>query len=264
MNGSFKIFWSQDGQKVCDISILEYKKEIQDQNGNTIPAKDSSWNPIYKKRFDWTFEKDQQGQFIQDTQKESKGWRLKFEFTDDGWKTKKIIFLQDWEIADFIAVINGVKSAITCKRENKNISIENQGTHSFVKFNQKDSEVAKFYVSKIDLFAWLRITALGLVVLQLEFKRDLGIWVEQKVLLESILNLNWWLTSSTVSTSSAPIKKEDPIVSSTTQNTSTDWEVKCTDCWHTFDLSKEQKVVDFSTKKFWTPVCYNCQQKRQG
>lgn len=261
MSNGFKIFGSQDWLKVCDISILEYTKDKLDKNGHVIPAFDANNQPILKKTFTGKVEVDQNGTPIQDTVKESKGWRVKLEFTDDGWKTKKIIYLQDAEVADFIAILLGKKLSNKFQRENKSVVVEYQGEHSFMKFSQKDWEVSKFYATKIDKFSGLKIIALCLTVLQLEFKREMGVGIDQKALLESIISLN--TTNSNVST---PVVSSPVISTVTTQpvnqttSQSANWKIVCK-CGHELDPVKEFKVIDFSTKKFGTPTCFNCQQK---
>lgn len=259
MTNGFKIFWSQDWLKVCDISILEYTKDKLDKSGNVIPAFDVNNQPIFKKTFTWKIEVDPQtNQPVQDTIKESKGWRVKLEFTDDGWKTKKIIYLQDWELAEFVAVLLGKKKDSKFSRENKSVMVEFQGANSFMKFSQKDWEVSKFYATKIDKFSSLKIIALCISVLQIEFKREMWIWLDSKLISDVISGLYTETVSvSTPSvsqnTSTSQVTPQVPTVVSGDQ-------VVC-ECGHVFDKVKEAKVIEFSTKKFGKPVCFNCQKK---
>lgn len=258
MTTGFKIFGSQDWLKVCDISILEYKKEKLDEKGNTIPLM-SNGQPVYKMNYTWTkISVDENGQNIVDTVKESKGWRLKLEFTDDGFKTKKIIYLQDGEVSDFIAILLWKKDKGYFARENKSVTVEYQGDNSFMKFSQKDNNVSKFYPVKIDKFSSLRIIAFAVIVLQYEFKRDLGIAIDQKVILESIIGLN----TKPSQTVTVPVTQVWQTVTQEWVNTAPTTSVTpvCSDCGKAFDMSKEEKVVKFSTQKFGKPVCFGCQK----
>lgn len=260
MTNGFKIFWSQDWLKVCDISILEYKRDKIDANGNLILAFDSNNQPIYKTDYDGKkFKIDPiTGQKIQDTVKESKGWRVKLEFTDDGWKTKKIIYLQDEEISDFIAVILGKRDKWYFARENKNINIEFQGEHSFLKFTQKDNEINKIYAVKIDKFSGLRIITLWLIALQYEFKRVMWVTIDTKTLLSSIIEL--YSKEKINSIIPTQTTTSNWVVQIQTVNTPTSNLPVCSSCGKSFDIPKESKVIEFSINKFGKPVCYKCQK----
>jgi len=230
-----KIFWSNDWMKVTDISFKEY----------IVEKKDLAWNIISK---------------------ESKWFRLKFEFTNDKWKNKKIMYLQDKEILDFLAVIYWLKKKGEFMRNNptKKLSIENQWNeelwkeNSFLKFQMEDQ-----YFSKIDTYSAFQISNLALAVLSKELERQYGFKVWLKDIMEQvkliynstkaskIIVSDWTATTNT----NTPVAKAAPVAK---------WKkIPCqwVNCTYQLDEEKHKNILFHSNKNFQKNLCFNCQKK---
>jgi len=254
-NPNLKIFSSNDWMKVTDISLIEYTVDAKTKDGKTIPLIDKTTNkPITYTKWDWTI--------IWKNEQESKWFRLKFEFTDDKWNTKKIIYLQEKEILDFLAVLYWLKKSAEFMRNNpiKKLSIENQWTHSFLRYNQENKQ----YYAKVDTFSWFNISTLGLWVILKESKRTLKIPLSFQDVISQIKLIYWDSAINIQANQKEESKSIDYSTTSFSDNNNSNWNdlIPCSECDFKLNPIKHSKVIDFSKKKYNKVLCYNCQQKQ--
>lgn len=228
-NISMKIFSSNDWMKVTDVSFKEYIVEKPDAN----------WQIV----------------------KTSKGFRLKFEFTNNKWVDKKIIYLQDKEVTDFLAVIYWLKKKWEFMRNKptKKLTIENQWEHSFLKFQMEEQ-----YAAKVDVYSAFQISNLGLAVIAKELKRKFWFTVWFKEALEQIklVYSSWsWIplannsvtqTSNTATAATAPTA---PVKTWTVVPCQWPW------CNFKLDSEKHKSILYHSNNNFQKNLCFNCQKK---
>lgn len=251
---SIKIFASIDWKKVIDISLIEYTVDKKDENWNNIPlVKD--WIEQFFTKSDWT----QVPKYIQ----ESKWWRIKFEFTNDGWQNKKIIYLQDNEVVELISVLYWKQQSAKFQRNKptvKTFTIENQWEHCFLKFQQNWEN---FYW-KSSKFHSLNISTFWLMLLSKEIKREQWIQLPAEIILKQIE-----LISSSIIQKPTSVQKitenQNSQENLTNSNPENIWNQEnsstCADCWTQLDPETHWRIIEFSNKKFKRTVCYNCQQK---
>jgi len=147
-NNEFKVYGSKDGKKACDVSIINHTRTNEETN-----------------------------------EVSNKGFKVKLEFTDNGFQDKKIIMLEKSELTDLLAVFNGYSKSVECMRNNpvKKFKFENQVTHYFVSFSQEKSK----YGIKFSKFDAIKCETLILAVLQKNFYNELGIQMTK----EEIINV---------------------------------------------------------------------------
>lgn len=259
MYNSFKIFSSTDGKKVLDFSSHLYKKDVLNPDKSPKYVLDSDWQPLRKVNAKW------ETQYV--VEQSEVGYRLKIEWTDNGWNTKGIIFLQDQEVSDFMAVLLGKLKSAKAQRPDKTLTIEHQDQHCFVTLYVKNvwNEVNKKYSGKITAISAIKLLALWTHVLQQDLIRELELNLGGGIIKELVSDIYSSFKKPSEpeinphtnfsSTSNQPVQGVQ-----SNQQTLTDTGVSCSKCWKHMDPVKESKVISYSTQKYGQPVCYSCQQ----
>lgn len=229
-NTWFKIYGSVDGLKVCDVALIHHTR------------------------------KDDETEDVKD-----KGYKLRFEFTNDGFKTKKIIMLEKMELTEVLSVLKGVSNNMESKRKDplKAFSLKNQGDTFYISFRQGKEN----YWFKVTRFDAVRIVALILTALQKNFATDMGVVMTKDEILSSFdvvytavyVEQPKVVETTEVVDENAPVKTVEASekVVEASKNTDT-----CSDCGVEMDKVKFEKVIKYSNSKFGKCLCMNCQKKQ--
>ena len=179
-----------------------------------------------------------------------KWYKIRVEFTNDSWKNKDIIMLEKSELTDLIAVLNWYSDKIDCKRNNpvKSFSVTNQANRYFIQFSKDKTK----YAFKMTRYDAVRLSWLVLSALNKNFATDMDLRMPMNDIY-TMINAVYWSN-----------KQVSPTKNKEVENTSKNEKDKpihiCADCEKELDPVKEAKVIEFSNKKFWRTVCYECQK----
>lgn len=227
-NTWFKIYGSTDWLKVCDVALIHHTRK----NDETEEVKD-------------------------------KGYKIRFEFTNDWFETKKIIMLEKMELTEVLSVLKGISNRMESKRKNplKAFSLKNQWETFYASFRQ-DKENFGFKVTRFDA---VRIVALILTALQKNFAADMGVSMTKDEILSSFdvvytplpVETAETVDINTTETEKKPENTEESSTSEKKENIET-----CADCGVSMDKTKFEKVIKYSTSKFGKCLCMNCQKKQ--
>lgn len=206
-----------------------------------------------------------------------KGWRLKIEWTDNGWQSKSIIFLQDQEIIDLLSCLLGYRrDEVKCQRPSKTFTAQHQGNQVFFSISQwatNDQKAAKGS-ARVRTYEAVKLISMCLFIIRADYKRELNIDISDqsvlntlKLVTDSFSGESTYQSSQTKKTTSVNTdyntqNYNQPIITETQPlQFANQWGVHCSRCNKSMDPVKDAKVIEFSTKKFGAPVCFSCQKK---
>jgi len=192
----------------------------------------------------------------------SMGWKVWIETTNDGWQKdwdKKIIMLEGNELVEIIALLQWHISYMKAMRNNpvKHFELKTQGNDYFVSLKSSNT-VHGFKMNKYD---WLRLMSFAAKALEKDFDTSYSIyiqWIEYVNSLYNKSNQEETVKQVQLKTEDSPIEIEE--ISNISTKNNDNW-YTCSCCWKELDLVSEKKVIDFSMKKYWKVICYQCQKK---
>ena len=232
----FKIFGSRDGKKACAFKIIEHFRTPEDSQVE-----------------------------------KSMGWKVVVETTQDWWTKggdKKIIMLEDNELVSLSSVLMGFSNHSDAKRNDppKQFDIKAQEGGFFVSL--RSWNVSHWF--KMNQYDALRLLAFSNKAIENNMASLYSIDIKA---IEYIRDICWTGTETVQS-----IKVDIPKIEEKHEDNSNhsimiqnvDWTetpidsddsgCHCSICNKAFDEVKEEKIINFSTKKYGKPVCYNCQK----
>jgi hypothetical protein len=176
--------------------------------------------------------------------------------------------LERQELLELLLLLKWDIKSVSFKRKEplKSFSMENQWTHSFIKYNQSNI----FYTTKLSKYDELKLLWFLLTIIQKNFKKEMSLNITKDEILNmaSFLSFdNWDKTSQNNYNWNTKNLSDKSEVWNDTNNIITENKDKlevnscnCSNCWKLMSKEKEQKVIDFSLKKYNKILCLNCQK----